>query len=61
MKKKKDVGVIINFDEKIYSKEEAIFLYQRFYEILAEAKNMKIPKNFGKILYDCILKDNKDH
>ena len=60
MKKKKDVGVVINFDDKEYSKEETIFLYQRFYEILAEAKDMKVPQNFGKILYDCISKGNKD-
>ena len=60
MKKKKDIKVIINFDNKDYSKEETIFLYQRFFEILAEAKNMKAPKNLRKILCDCILNDNKD-
>lgn len=41
MKKKKDVGVIIEFEDKEYSKEETIFLYQRFFTILADAKDMK--------------------
>lgn len=61
MKNKKDVGVIIKFDDKKYSKEEIIYFYQRFFTILAEAKNIKISKNTGKILYDCILDINRDH
>lgn len=43
MKKKKDVGIIIKFDNKEYSKEETIFLYQRFFEILSEAKQQQKP------------------
>ena len=61
MTKKKNLKVFINFDEKNYSKEETIFLYQRFYEILAEAKNIKVPKNLGNTLYKCFLEKNKDH
>ena len=59
MKKKKDVGGIIKFDYKEYSKEETIFLYQRFFEIFAEAKGVKVSKNLGEILYDCISNSNK--
>ncbi len=59
MKKKKDVGIIIKFDNKEYSKEETIFLYQRFFEIFAEAKGVKVSKNPGEILYDCISNSNK--
>lgn len=58
MTNKKEIQVIIKFDYKNYSKEETIFLYQRFFEILAEAKDMKAHKNLGKILYNCILNDN---
>ena len=60
MTSKKEIKVIIKFDDKNYSKEETIFLYQRFFEILAEVKDMKAPKNLGKILYNCVLNDNRD-
>ena len=39
---KKDIGVIIRFCDKEYSKEENIFLYQRLISILLEAKDIKI-------------------
>ena len=40
MKNKKDLGVIIQFDDKEYSKEEIEFLWERFIFILAEAQNI---------------------
>ncbi len=55
MKKKKDIGVIIQFDDKEYSREETVFLYQRFFNILAEANNMKVPENILKVIIECIL------
>ncbi len=55
MKKKKDIGVIIQFDDKEYSREETVFLYQRFFNILAETNNMKIPENILKVIIECIL------
>jgi len=42
MKNKKDLGVIIQFDDKEYSEEEIEFLWERFISILAEAKNIEI-------------------
>ena len=61
MKKKKDVGIIIKFDNKEYSKEETIILYKRFIEIFAEAKNVKIPKNLIKVFAECIIEGNSDN
>ncbi len=55
MKKKKDIGVIIQFDDKEYSREETVFLYQRFFNILAETNNMKVPENILKVIIECIL------
>ncbi len=48
MTNKKDVGLIIKFDDKEYSYEEAIFLYKRFFEILSGKMNLKIPENIIK-------------
>ena len=42
MKNKKDLEVIIQFDDKEYSEEEIEFLWRRFITILAEAKNIEI-------------------
>ena len=42
MKKKKDVGLIIQFDDKEYSKEETEFLWGKLFLLLAEIKNIKI-------------------
>lgn len=61
MRIKKDVGIIIKFDDKEYSKEEAIFYYQRFFEILAEAQGVEILKNTGKIIYEGIIEGNDTH
>ena len=61
MRIKKDVGVIIKFDDKEYSKEETIFYYQRFFEILAEVQGVKILKNTGKIIYEGIIEENDTH
>lgn len=61
MKKKKDIGVIIQFDDKEYSKEETIFLYQKFFSILAEARDIKIPKELLKTVIERILDGYNDH
>ena len=42
MTKKKDVGLIIQFDDKEYSKEETEFLWEKFFLLLAEIQNIKI-------------------
>ncbi len=60
MKKKKDIGVIIQFDDKKYSKEETIFLYQNFFSILAEARDIKIPKELLKTVIESFLKEYND-
>ena len=60
MKKKKDIGVIIQFDDKEYSKEKTIFLYQNFFSILAETKNIKIPKELLKTVIESFLEEYND-
>lgn len=50
MKIRKDVNVIITFDEKEYSEEETAILYQQFFECLARMKGVKIPECTGKAL-----------
>ena len=60
MKKKKDIGVIIQFDDKEYSKEETIFIYQNFFSILAEARDIKIPKELLKTVIESFLKEYND-
>jgi len=60
MKKKKDIGVIIQFDDKEYSKEETIFLYQKFFNIIAEARDIKIPKELLKTVIERILDGYND-
>ena len=57
---KKDIGVIIQFDDKEYSKEKTIFLYQNFFSILAEAKNIKIPKKLLKTVIEHILDEHNN-
>ena len=53
MKNKKDLGVIIQFDDKEYSKEEIEFLWERFIFILAEAQNIDFdPKIIRKLNKD---------
>ena len=42
MKIRKDVNVIITFDDKEYSEEETAILYQQFFECLAKIKGVKI-------------------
>lgn len=63
MKNKKDLGVIIQFDDKEYSKEEIEFLWERFIFILAEAQNIdfdsKITRNLIKTMISEIFKDTK--
>ena len=48
MKIRKDVNVIITFDDKEYSEEETAILYQQFFESLAKIKGVKIPEYAGK-------------
>ena len=50
MKIRKDVNVIITFDDKEYSEEETAILYQQFFGSLAKIKGVKIPKYAGKAL-----------
>ena len=58
MKIRKDVGLIIKFDDVEYSKEECASLYQQFFELLCEvAKYKYCPKNIGKILADAVLNE----
>lgn len=35
-RKQKDIGVIIEFDDKEYSYEEASFLWTRFFSVISE-------------------------
>ena len=50
MKIRKDVNVVITFDDKEYSEEETAILYQQFFESLAKIKGVKIPEYAGKAL-----------
>ena len=64
MKNKKDLGVIIQFDDKEYSKEEIEFLLERFISIQAEAQNIdfdpKIIQNLIKIMVSEVFKGTKE-
>ncbi len=60
MKRKKDIGIIIQFEDKEYSKEETIFLYQNFFSILAEARDIKIPKELLKTVIESFLEEYND-
>lgn len=50
MKIRRDVSVLITFDDKAYSEEETAILYQQFFESLAKIKGVKIPEYTGKAL-----------
>jgi len=52
MKIRKDVGLIIKFDDKEYSKEETAELYQGFFNFFAEAIGIKLPETFGMALVE---------
>lgn len=64
MTKKKDVGLIIQFDDKEYSKEETEFLWEKFFLLLAEIQNIKIdPKiveNTTKAMVSEVFKAPKE-
>lgn len=64
MARKKDVGLIIQFDDKEYSKEETEFLWARFFLLLAEIQNIKIDpeivKNTTKAMVSELLKTPKE-
>lgn len=64
MKNKKDLGVIIQFDDKEYSEEEIEFLWGRFITILTEAQNIdfdpKIIQNLIKIMVSEVFKGAKE-
>ena len=47
MKIRKDVNVIITFDDKEYSEEETAILYQQFFVSLAKIKGVKISEYAG--------------
>lgn len=61
MTKKKDIGLIIQFDDKEYSKEETIFLYKRFFSILVEARDIKISKELLKTVIERVLDEFNNH
>ena len=42
MKRKKDIGLIVKFDDKEYSEEETVLLYKNLFTLLAEGNNVKI-------------------
>lgn len=45
-RKQKDIGVIIEFDDKEYSYEEASFLWTRFFSVLARIAEKEIPAEY---------------
>ena len=59
MKIRKDVNVIITFDDKEYSEEETAILYQQFFESLAKIKGVKIPEYAGKALAKALRAKSK--
>ena len=59
MKIRKDVNVIITFDDKEYSEEETAMLYQQFFECLAKIKGVKIPEYTGKALAKALRAKSK--
>ncbi len=60
MKIRKDVALIIKFDDVEYSKEECASLYQQLFELLCEvAKYKYCPRNIGKVLADAIFERKK--
>ena len=59
MKHRKDVNVIITFDDKEYSEEETAILYQQFFESLAKIKGVKIPEYAGKALANGLRGEEK--
>ena len=63
MKRKKEIGIKIQFDDKEYSEEEIEFLWERFISILAEAKNIeidtKITQNLTKTIVLEVFKTTK--
>ena len=64
MKRKKEIGIKIQFDDKEYSEEEIEFLWERFISILAEAKNIeidtKITQNLAKTIILEVFKTTKE-
>lgn len=60
MKNRKDVGLIIKFDDVEYSKDECASLYQQLFELLCEvAKYKYCPKNIGKVLANTVFERKK--
>lgn len=60
MKIRKDVGLIIKFDDVEYSKDECASLYQQLFELLCEvAKYKYCPKNIGKVLANTVFERKK--
>lgn len=44
----KTTGVVVTFDDKEYSEEETIFLYQRFFEVLGKLQELMCLKTMVK-------------
>ena len=59
MKIRKDVYVIITFDDKEYSEEETAILYQPHFESLAKIKGVKIPEYAGKAFAKALRSKDK--
>ena len=57
MKRKKDIGLIIKFDDKEYSEEETVLLYKNFFTLLAEGNNAKIEPKFLEKVIRAIVSD----
>jgi len=59
MTNKKDIGLIIKFDDKEYSKEETAELYQGFFNFFAEAIGIKLPETFGMALVEKLEEEKR--
>ncbi len=57
MKRKKDIGLIIKFDDKEYSEEETVLLYKNLFTLLAEGNNVKIDKKLLEKVVRAIVSD----
>lgn len=57
MKRKKDIGLIIKFDDKEYSKEETVLLYKNLFTLLAEGNNVKIDQKLLEKVVRAIVSD----
>lgn len=57
MKRKKDIGLIVKFDDKEYSEEETVLLYKNLFTLLAEGNNVKIDQKLLEKVIRAIVSD----